>query len=57
MVCDRKLVRAKMQRTDNFLDISACWVLDLLQWEAEPGITIFAELPQCHFLPGILSCN
>lgn len=57
MVCDRKLVRAKMQGTDNFLDISACWVLDLLQWEAEPGITIFAELPQCHFPPGILSCN
>lgn len=57
MVCDRKLVRAKMQGTDNFLDMSACWVLDLLQWEAESGITIFAKLPQCYFPPGILSCN
>lgn len=57
MVCDRKLVRAKMQETDTFMHLSAWWVLDPLQWEAEPGTATFSKLPQCHFPPGILTFN
>lgn len=52
MFCDRKLVRAKMQGTD-----TACWILDPLQWEAEPGTATFAKLPQCCFPSGILTFN